>query len=40
MFHDRHRSCELLVSTAVSLAVIAFIIALTGAGLFDRFLVH
>ncbi len=40
MFHDGHKSRELIVSYAVSLAVIAFIIALTGAGLFDRFLIH
>jgi len=40
MFHDGHKSRELVVSYAVSLAVIAFIIVLTGAGLFDRFLIH
>lgn len=40
MFHDGHRNRELYVSTAVSLAVIFFVIAVTSAGLFDRFLIH
>jgi hypothetical protein len=40
MVHDRHKSRELVLSYLVSVAVIAFIAALTSAGLFDRFLVH
>ena len=40
MLHDRQKSRDMIISYAVSLAVIAFIAMLMTAGMFDRFFVH